>query len=289
VNNIRHTGGLMMDSRSHRLAALSLAAVAMACARSRTNEVGISDSATATTAVTSDSTVASTTRSDTTRTDSTMRRDTAAMTTDTTVRRDTSMTRTDTTRSAASGDVSLGTGTASDAMVARLVSTIDRGEIESARLVLSKTQNNDVRTFAQQLIDEHTASLAMVDSSANSSSNSSTTRTDSTMKTDSTRRDSTAMTSQSQTGGQDLGAAIAKLQSEHTRAMETLRGMSGTDFDKAFMQSQVDGHQNALTLLRQYGSNVNSPALKSHVTMYTTKVSEHLEKARSLQRTISSE
>jgi putative membrane protein len=278
----------MMDSRSHRLAALSLAAVAMACARSRTNEVGISDSATATTAVSSDSTVATTTRTDTTRSDSTMRRDTTTTTTDTTVRRDTSMTRTDTTRSSASGDVSLGTGSASDAMVARLISTIDRGEIETARLVLSKTQNNDVRTFAQQLIDEHTASLAMVDSTANSN-NASTTRTDSTMTTDTTRRDSTTTSSQTQTGTQDVGAAITKLQSDHTRAMESLRGMSGTDFDKAFAQHQVDDHQNALTLLRQFGSNVNSPTLKSHVTMYTTKVSEHLEKARTLQRTITSE
>ncbi|MEO7966203.1 MAG: DUF4142 domain-containing protein [Gemmatimonadaceae bacterium] len=265
----------MMDSRTHRLAALTLAAVAMACARSRTNEVGISDSATATTAVRSDSTVvASTSRSDTIMRTDTMRRDSTTAT-DTTVRRD-ATTRADTARTTASGDVSLGTGTATDASVARLISTVDRAEIEEARLVLSKTQNSDLRTFAQKIIDDHTASLSMVDSASKSA-----------MSTDTTKRDSAA--AMSTTPGQGLDAAIGQVESRHARSMESLRGMRGKNFDAAYVQGQVDDHQKVLTLLRQFGNNVSGSGLKSHVSDYTTKVSEHLEQARTLQRTISSE
>lgn len=268
-----------MDSRTQRLAALTLAAVAMACARARTNEVGISDSATAATAVRSDSTVATTTRTDTTR------RDTMAVRTDTAIKTDTSVARTDTTRSTAAGEVSLGMASAADASVARLISTIDRAEIEEARLVMSKTQNNDIRTFAQQMVDDHSASATVVDPLAKSATmhmDSSMSRT----STDTTKKDSTSMSTTP--SGQGIDAAIAQLESAHQRSMETLRGLSGAEFDKAYAQGQIDDHQQVLTLLRQYGSNVNNATLKAHVADFTSKVSEHLEKARTLQRSIAS-
>lgn len=267
-----------MDRTTHRYAALSLAVIAMACARSRTNEVGISDSATATTAVRSDSTVATTTRTDTSRGDTAM-----TTRTDTSMRRDTSAMHTDTTRSSAAGEVSLGSGSATDASVARLISAVDRAEIEEARLVLSKTQNSDLRSFAQQMIDDHTASMSVVDSVARGSMSSNTTST----MSDTTHRDSSAMSSTTPNGG--LDAAIAQLESEHQKSMDALRSMSGSDLDKKYVQGQVDDHQTVLTLLRQYASNVNNSTLKSHVSSFTTTVSEHLEKARNLQRTISNE
>ena len=90
-------------------------------------------------------------------------------------------------------------------------------------------------------------------------------------------------------GSQDINTAISTLQADHTRKMESLRGMTGTDFDKGYVTGQVEGHQNVLNLLRRFGSNVTDMKLKSHVDSYTGKVSQHLERARTLQSSIASE
>src|SRR5215203_5870745 len=120
-------------------------------------------------------------------------------------------------------------------------------EVMLSNLALQKTQNEQVRSFAQQMVTDHTAAnseLATLAASKNV-----------TLPTD--------------------------VDSKHRSAMDKLNGMSGTDFDKAYMKQMVNDHQDAVKLFSRESERGNDadtkafaakmlPALQGHLTMART-------------------
>jgi putative membrane protein len=293
----------MMDRTVERALALTLAAAAIGC-RTRPGDPQLMDttvststtstSVTDSTRVTRDTAVVSTT----TRTD-TMRTDTTRATTDT-MRTSTDSARRTVRTDSAAGTVALPAATVSDADIANVIATIDRSEIEAARLAQSKVSNSDVRTFAQTMIDDHGASLRRV---AELSATNSWPAIDTTMAgqvstppdstrtatVDSTRAqtDTTMRMAQSQPHGNN--PYLTELHAAHQQTMNQLRSApAGASFDKTYITTQVDGHQKVLGIVQQLTQQARNSDLRSHLTELSGKVQAHLERAQSLQRSIAS-
>jgi predicted outer membrane protein len=120
-------------------------------------------------------------------------------------------------------------------------SAVSMGEIEEAQLALSRSQNAQVREFAQQMITDHTLALrqeALVMDAVS-------------MNMGMGSAGMAAMT----TGNMDMGRMRTMLTNnpasrpvveDHMRAMQMLQGMNGMQFDQAYMMRQVAAHTYAL-------------------------------------------
>jgi putative membrane protein len=128
-----------------------------------------------------------------------------------------------------------------DAVVLGTVGTQDANEIEAAKLAMEKAKNRDVKAFAKMLVHDHQQSLT----------------------------NGTNLAKQLQL--MRLLPTDSVLTSIHTQRMAKLNVLSGSAFDKAFMQFEVDGHQAALTrdsALAVAGSPQVQPFVWQHLPMH---------------------
>ena len=121
----------------------------------------------------------------------------------------------------------------------------DLYEMDSSRLALTKSQNADVRRFAQMMITDHMKTTATLKAQARSADLTPPTPTLSPMQRDNIAR---------------------------------LRPLSGAAFDREYLSQQSTSHQMALGLNQNYAANGDTPALQtaangavpiiqSHITM----------------------
>jgi putative membrane protein len=123
-------------------------------------------------------------------------------------------------------------------------------EIETAKIALQKSKSSAVRTFAQQMITDHTA--------ANSE-----------LKAIATRK--------------KLDVADEAELMNKARAF-ILRQRDGESFDVAYANNQVDAHVRTIELF-QDGSRSTDADIKAFATKTLPKLQHHLEKARELATT----
>ena len=153
-----------------------------------------------------------------------------------------------------------GAGAAGAAPAASTVSKADQkiivdlaqgnmAEIELARLALSKSQNDQVKTFAQQMIDDHTKALAEVQQLAKSK-------------------------------GVTLPTEIDK---KHKALVDKLSGMSGDAFDKTYMaQAGVADHKKMHSMLASVQSKAKDPDVKALAARLMPTVDQHLKAAQQM-------
>jgi len=145
--------------------------------------------------------------------------------------------------------------TPSDAEIAATVTAANDTDIENAKLALEKSANADVKQFANEMIAAHTQ-LNQQGSALLS-------------KLNVTPADNPTSTS-IKTGG------------ESTRA--TLKGLSGADFDKAYVNAEVDMHQSVLDQLdNTLIPSAQNAELKSLLEQARPTISAHLDHAKSLK------
>jgi putative membrane protein len=144
----------------------------------------------------------------------------------------------------------------SDGQIAQIVATVDTGEIEQAQVALQKTNDTNVRAFATQMVDEHTAAKQ---AGAQLASQSSMTLAESPKATE--------------------------LQSKSQQMVEKLKQADATSFDKTYIDGQVEQHAAVLKMLDdQLLPAVTQPALRDHLNTARGMVQHHLEEARKLQK-----
>jgi putative membrane protein len=146
--------------------------------------------------------------------------------------------------------------TITDADAGAVARTINDGEIQMARVALSSATSQQVRHYAQMMIDDHTMA-----------------------------------NSQLQTNGYGMkeNPITMTLNAEVNRRMTALRGMSGTDFDRNYIASQIDLHQSALETMRStLQPSAQDDRLRQVLTMMRQTVEMHLEQARAIQGQIGS-
>jgi putative membrane protein len=123
------------------------------------------------------------------------------------------------------------------------------GEIEAAKLAQSKSQNDQVKTFAQQMIDDHTKALTDIQQLATSK-------------------------------GVTLPTEPDKA---HKAMADKLAAMSGDAFDKAYMaQAGVSDHKKMHSMLAAAEKKAKDPDLKALIARIAPTVDQHLKAAQQM-------
>lgn len=128
----------------------------------------------------------------------------------------------------------------------------DMLEMEAAKIAVEKSRNEQVRRFAQKMLDEHQKMSGRMKSAA---------------------------------GGQHpMSGEMAQLDRKHARKLDDLRKESGANFDRKYMEMQVEGHRDALKLHQDYAKNGDDAKLKKAANDALPHVQQHLQEAQALQR-----
>lgn len=124
-------------------------------------------------------------------------------------------------------------------------------EIEAARLAQSKSQSEQVKNFAQQMIDDHTKALTEVQQLAQA-------------------RNITLPT---------------QLDRMNKAKVDRLGALSGEAFDRAYMdRAAVADHKKTHDMLRQAQTRAKDPELKALVARTLPVVDQHLNSAQQLRK-----
>jgi putative membrane protein len=127
----------------------------------------------------------------------------------------------------------------------------DAFEIASSKAALDMSKSASVKKFAQKMIDAHTESTAKL---------------------------------KTITAG--LSPAITPdptLTPDQQTQIDAMKKLSGTDFDKAYIDAQAAGHQQTLDALKSYAASGDVPALKTFATNLVPIVAAHLNMAKGLK------
>jgi putative membrane protein len=136
------------------------------------------------------------------------------------------------------------------------IATIDKGEILISIVALNKKDNSILTDFAKMMVDQHGANLTqildMVDSAHAKSLSSS---------------------------------EAEKLAADGKKALLTVGELPGGDqFNKAYVDAMVSGHQAALNLIdHSLMKTAKSEDMKKFLTDTRATVADHLEHAKKLQ------
>ena len=127
----------------------------------------------------------------------------------------------------------------------------DAFEIASAKLAKDKAASADLKSFAAMMIEDHTGSTAKIKKAAAAASPAVTPNPELTA---------------------DQQGKIAKLDK-----------LSGADFDKEYAAQQVDAHETALSLMKDYAEKGDAAPLKAAAGEIQPKVETHLEKIKAIR------
>jgi putative membrane protein len=131
------------------------------------------------------------------------------------------------------------------------VSQSNRAEIELGQLAQTKAQNDDVKAYARMLVQDHT-------------------------------KVNQEVTSMARTMSVTLPADIAAAQKA---TQDTLTGLSGAAFDKAYIDAMVENHQKGVASFRQATMGTDEDVrVFAEKTLPTLR--HHLEEAQRLQQNL---
>lgn len=128
---------------------------------------------------------------------------------------------------------------------------IDLYEIRAAELALEKARRADVRAFAETMLAEH-------------------------------RRASEDLLEKVRSAGMEvLEPAMMPM---HWDMLRRLERASGSRFDGVYAEQQVEAHEDALELHRNFAANGHGPQLKAHAEAMVPTATRHLQQAQRLDR-----
>jgi putative membrane protein len=132
----------------------------------------------------------------------------------------------------------------------RTVAISDMFEIQSGQLAAEKAQNGDVKSFAQQMVDDHSKTTEQL---------------------------------KDMVEDEDVKAQLpGNLDDQHQAQLDKLKGLSGKQFDKTYMDMQVKAHQKAVALFEAYAAAGENDELKDWAEDTVPSLKEHLEEAQDL-------
>jgi putative membrane protein len=188
--------------------------------------------------------------------------------------------------------------TGGDPEILQVLAVVDQSEIQDGQLAQRQARNAQVKQFARTLVNEHTKSLqqdrqiaksanidlsgVMMSGSGKAAGTSGAPKTGS----DTSRSGATKSAAPNVSGPTGATGVTAELINAHTQTMDQVRQLKGAAFDSAFVDAQVKGHQQVLTLLQS--AKAQDAGLQQHVTAAIKDVQSHLEKGQQLQQSLSS-
>lgn len=142
-----------------------------------------------------------------------------------------------------------------DAQIAAIVVTANQVDIDAGKLAASKSGNKDVKAFAQRMITDHTG--------VNKSATELVTR----LKV---KPEENPTSTSLKKGGEDT--------------LKRLKGLKGTEFDKAYIDNEVTYHQTVLDAIdKTLIPSAKNEELKALLVKVRPAFVAHLEHAKQLQ------
>lgn len=161
-------------------------------------------------------------------------------------------------------------------------------EVHMGKLGVQKAQNEQVKQFAQKLIDDHTKANQELKQIASSKG---ITLPDSADEVAGTGRDtdrsrvrekSDAEAGSSRQKVRDRAAASGE-KAGNKAEMQKLHSLSGTDFDREFVRMAVTDHEKDVKEFEKASQKLDDAELKSFAQKTLPTLREHLQQARGLQ------
>ena len=128
----------------------------------------------------------------------------------------------------------------------------DAFEIAAANLAKTNADSAEVKKFAATMIEAHTGSTAKIKAAAAKATPA--------IKPD------------------------PMLTSDQQSKLDDLAKLKGADFDKAYIDNQVSAHEDALSLMKNYADNGDTPSLKAAAGEIAPVVQKHLDMAKALKK-----
>ena len=75
----------------------------------------------------------------------------------------------------------------------------------------------------------------------------------------------------------------AELDADHQKMLDDLRNLDGKQFDDAYDKDQLEGHEQAVNLFRQYARNGDNKDLRRWAAQTLPHLQQHLAMARKLK------
>ena len=162
--------------------------------------------------------------------------------------------------------------TGGDQEILQVLAVVDQAEVQDGQLAQKKARNAQVKSYARELVTDHTKSLQQDRQVAKSAN---------------IDLSGVMMKGKADTAGPTGATGVtADLVNMHTQTMDQVRQLEGAAFDSAFVNAQVKGHQEVLTLLQS--AQAQNSAVQQHLAAATKDVQSHLEKGQKLQQSLSS-
>lgn len=136
-----------------------------------------------------------------------------------------------------------------DAKFVQQAAMAGNAEVKMGQLAVEKATNDDVKKFAQQMIDDHT-------------------KANDELKTAAQQKNMDVPT--------DLG--------KHQKDYDKLSAMSGSDFDKAYVDSQVKAHKEVVAMFQKQSEKGDDADLKAWAAQKLPTLQMHLQHAQDLQK-----
>ena len=143
-----------------------------------------------------------------------------------------------------------------DASILGFIGANNAGEVRESQLAEKKATNPAVKKFAQQLVTEHRALALEMRSLAG------------------------RLSVTPDTADGDVHDVM-----DHARAQikDLTDKPAGADWDKKYIDNQIDDHKDVLDKLQDAAKNTTNPELRAAIEKATGKVQEHLTKAQSIK------
>ena len=129
----------------------------------------------------------------------------------------------------------------------------NQAEVQAGKLAAQKASDPGVKRFAQKLVDDHTKANQQL---------------------------------------QSLPGANQALQSasppdDKRQEIDQLSGLSGKEFDRAFIDQMVQDHEKAVSKFQEVASSATDPQVKQFASQTLPTLQKHLEQAKALQSRVS--
>jgi len=118
-------------------------------------------------------------------------------------------------------------------------------EVKSSELALQKSTNTDLKSFAQQMVKDHTKA----------------------------NQELTTMLTRK-------GMAVPPMDAEHTETLNRLSKLQSYDFDKAYGDIQLKAHEKTVALFDRASKECQDDELKTWATKTLPTLREHLQMAQ---------
>lgn len=149
----------------------------------------------------------------------------------------------------------------SDEQIAMFTTNANTAEIDQAKLAQKKAKNAKVKKFAAMMIADHTKAKNKGDALVKK------------LKI---------------TPAESATASMVKTDSD--RAIESLKNAAAGDFDKAYIEGQIEAHKKVLEAFdKQVLPNVQNADLKKDLEEFKPKIEAHLKEAQDIQAALAAE